>query len=509
MSFSRRRFITSVVSLSAASFVPKFVPAAEAQGPLPIPPLLEAVRDPVTMEALSGTTDFLGVGRTPTLGFSQPYLGPTLRFRRGDIARVNVRNRLGFPITCHWHGLHVPAIVDGGPKLLIGPGKVWSPELPIDQAAATLWYHSHVHGKTADHVYAGLAGMIIIDDPDAADPGLPTRYGMDDIPLIIQDRAFGRDGSLYYVKRGPALMHGFRGNRVLVNGAVQPVASPPAGIVRLRLLNGSNARIYHLRFADGRTFHQVASDGGLLPKPLAMTSLSLAPAERAEILVDFSDGRPVHLLSGRDDNSPMGMGGMGGMGGMMGGMLPGSPPAALNGKPGEFEVLNFVPDRSSESSVKTIPTVFPGAPKPNFGEPQRVRRFSLDMHVGGRGRGMGMGMMGGGGGMMGLMGINGKAYDMDRVDVDMRHGETELWEVQATEMAHPFHVHGTSFQVVSNDGRDMAFERSGLKDVVLVKGKARILVKVDPPATPDIPFMYHCHILEHEDGGMMGQFTVT
>ncbi|MCB1492069.1 MAG: multicopper oxidase domain-containing protein, partial [Rhodobiaceae bacterium] len=227
---------------------------------------------------------------TPTWGFSQSYLGPVLRFRRGTSAHVSVKNSLPFPITSHWHGLHVPAIIDGGPQLQIAPGATWTVELPIDQPAATLWYHSHVGGVTAEQVYGGLSGMIIVDDPDAGDQGLPSDYGVDDIPLVIQDRAFGPDGELVYVKRGPALMHGFRADTILVNGAVRPVAGVPAGLVRLRLVNGSNARIYHLRFSDDRSFHQIASDGGLLPAPVPHTELTLAPAERAEVVVDFSDG---------------------------------------------------------------------------------------------------------------------------------------------------------------------------------------------------------------------------
>jgi len=503
MNICRRTILAGAAALSVAPVVSKLAFAVEAGRSLPIPPILEASRSPVNLDAIHGTTSFSTGQQTRTLGFNQSYLGPTIRFRRGEIARVSVRNALGFPITSHWHGLHVPAILDGGPQLQIMPTEVWRPELPVDQPAATLWYHSHVHGHTAEQVYAGLAGMIIVDDPSAPDAGLPSIYGQDDIPLIIQDRAFAEDGSFYHLQRGPAVMLGFRGDTMVVNGAVRPVANPPAGIVRLRLLNGSNARIYHLKFADGRTFHQVASDGGLLPKPVSLTSLVLAPAERAEILVDFSDGASVTLLSGADVNASMGMG----MRRMMAGVLPGDPAPSHDGQPGEFEVVKFEPDRSRRSSVDKIPSAFPGAPIADFGEPQRVRKFSLDMHVGGTGPGQ---MSGGraGGSSMGSMGINGKAHSMDRVDVAMQRGETELWEIRATEMRHPFHIHGTSFQVISNGGRETPFDTMGLKDVVLVNGKAELLVQINHRATPDIPFMFHCHILEHEDAGMMGQFTV-
>ncbi len=447
---------------------------------------------------------------TPTLGYSQPYLGPTLRVSRGSIARPKVLNRLSQPVTTHWHGLHVPAIVDGGPKLEIAPGASWDPELLIDQPACTAWYHSHVHHRTAQQVYQGLAGMIIVDDPGAPDPGLPKTHGVDDLPLVIQDRAFDSDGHLAYSSRRHTMMHGFKGDTVLVNGAVTPKASVPAGLVRLRLLNGSNARIYHLRFADDRTFHQVASDGGLLPKPVALTSLRLSPAERVEIIVDFSNASPVSLLSGPDGNTMMGGGMMGR--GMMGGGSD-NPPQAAGGTEGEFDVMSFAPDRNKPAAVSTLPAALAGAPTPNLGDPVRTRRLSLDMHGGGMGRGsMGGGMRGGGmrgGGMMGELAINGRAFDIDRVDQELKRGETERWVVSANMMAHPFHVHATSFQVMSQNGQSVPYETMGLKDVVLVQGEAEILVRVDQPASDAVPFLYHCHILEHEDGGMMGQFTVS
>jgi len=510
----------------ALPYVSRRLWAAEGGAPLPIPPLVETGSDPVTLEAIAGNSQFLSGAKTPTMGYSQPYLGPVLRMRRGSSPRMRVVNRLSEPVTAHWHGLHVPAVVDGGPKIEIAPGKTWQPDLPVDQPAATLWYHSHVHNQTAEQVYHGLSGLIIVDDPDAPDPGLPKTYGVDDIAMVIQDRAFGSDGALLYSKRRHDQIHGFRAGTILVNGAIRPTASVPAGLVRLRLLNGSNARIYHLRFADDRTFHQVASDAGLLPKPVALTSVTLAPAERIEIVADFKDGQPVALLSGPDRN--------GQMGGMMRGHSPAPPAPAGEGREGEFKILGFAPDKQKPTAVTQLPDTFPGAPKPDLGEPVRTRSLQLDMgggrgmmgrggRGGGRmgGGGMGGGRMGGGGmgggGMRGphrrggpaaFLAINGRSYSPDRVDLELRRGETELWEVSASMMAHPFHVHGTAFQVLTSNGDKVPYETTGLKDTFLVEGQAQILLRVDRPAAESIPFLYHCHILEHEDAGMMGQFTV-
>ena len=484
--------------------------------PLPIPPVVEVASNGIeTLEAITGVREFMPGVRTPVLGFSQAYLGPVLRLRRGHTARIDVRNRLDEAVTVHWHGLHVPGAVDGGPHTPIAPGSRWSPSLEIAQPAATLWYHSHVHGRTGPQVYRGLAGMMIIDDPAAPASGLPLRYGVDDLPLIIQDRAFGRDGQLLYSTAGMAMMAGFRADQILVNGALRPQATVPAGMVRLRLLNASNARIYRLRFEDGRAMHQIASEAGLLPRPVTLSGLTLAPGERAELLVDFGGGGRARLLSEPDHNSPMGgmTGGMGGMGGMgggrgRGGMMAGGMQPEAVAADGSFEILRFAVDPRLTAQVRALPTHWASAaPLPALGEPVRRRRFELDAHGGMMGGGMGRGGMGGMGGM-GMMTINGRAFEMARIDHRVRRGDTELWEIVANDMAHPFHVHGTSFQVLSHNGAPVEFASSGWKDTVLVDGRAQILVRFGHPADDATPYMFHCHILEHEDAGMMGQFVV-
>jgi len=425
---------------------------------------------------------------TETAGYSQAFSGPVIRVKRGETARLKLGNTIAEPVSVHWHGMHIEGAQDGGPHSPVAPNATLDAALDIDQPATTLWYHSHIMGRTGAHVWYGLAGMLLVDDPNAADSGLPHTYGEDDIPLVVQDRIFGNDGSMVYTPRGPSLMHGYRGSEILVNGAIRPEASVPAGMVRLRILNGSNARIYHFHFEDGRSFQQVGTDGGLLPEAAAMNSLTLAPAERAEIVVDFSDGAAVRLLSGEDTNAMMG----GGMGGMMGG----GNPAANTG--GAFEVMRFAVNSGLAAKVTTPPAVLAGAPVPDFGAPVRRRSFRLDM-MGGM-----MRMMSGGGGMT----INGASMDMAVINERATLGETEIWEISASEMAHPFHVHGTSFQVISHNGQPVDAAKIGLKDVVLVNGSAEILIRFNRTASAATPYMYHCHILEHEDAGMMGQFTV-
>lgn len=460
--------------------------AAQPGRPLPIPPLMEVDGGAGNrLTARKGQQEFLSGVKTRTLGYDLDYLGPTLRMKRGQTARLRVSNQTDDPVTAHWHGAHVPGNMDGGPQLAFDPGKTWDAELDISHPAATLWYHSHVHGMTGSQVYRGLAGFLIVEDPDAPD-GLPGSYGLDDIPVVIQDRSFDRGGAFAYDISGMAIMQGVRGSEILVNGVIQPVADVPRGLVRLRLLNGSNARIYKLSFADGRAFAQVASDGGLLAAPVSSTTLTLAPAERAEIVVDLSqDTQPVRLISSGDNNAPMG--------GMMGGGSGG----------GTFDVMTLQTRSDIQATTTNLPNRLP-AVEIDLGAPVRTRDFRLNMHNGGMMGGMIRGLFGGS-----TMSINNQGYDMGTVNETVRLGETELWRISADMMMHPFHVHGTSFQVVARSGRTVNPASEGWKDVVLVSGSAEILVRFDQPADAAAPFMYHCHILEHEDAGMMGQFTVS
>ena len=267
---------------------------------LPIPQLIDVYKQGsvVKLTVSSGHHEFYKGRPTQTYGYSSPILGPVLRLRRGDRVEMTVHNAIHLPTTVHWHGLLVPGDADGGPQQEIRPGATWRPVLTVDQPAATLWYHPHPHQDTGRQTYLGLAGLMIIDDGD--DRGLPHDYGVDDLPLIIQDREFDDDGSLGYDPGQLGTVYGVRGDTVIVNGAITPTARVPAGWVRLRLLNGANARNFELRFQDRRTFYVIASDGGFLARPVPMSELRISAAERFELLVDFSNQRSVVLETGPD-----------------------------------------------------------------------------------------------------------------------------------------------------------------------------------------------------------------
>lgn len=454
---------------------------------LAIPELIDAGsrNHAVGFAARAGLHQFWPGRPTPAFNYSGSYLGPVLRLRRGEDVELAIRNELDEATTVHWHGMIVPSGVDGGPHNPIQPGDTWRPRLKIDQPAGTLWYHAHPHGSTARQVYRGLAGMIIIDDGSDTRLGLPNSYGVDDLPIVLQDRAFRRDGSLAYDQSPMSTMFGMIGDTIIVNGTVSPFVKVPKGLVRLRLLNGSNARPLLLRFGDRHPFHVVASDAGLLAAPVQRKDLVVAPGERYEVLVDFAAGTSRVL-----ESLPYDIGN-----GMMGMMRTAS---------AEIEpIMRFDPDPALPVLVSSLPVKLADRRAIDSSIATRRRTIDLQPMMGGMGM-MGMGRRRGGA----QMGINGRAFDMDRIDFEARLGTTEIWEVRSQMMAHPFHIHGTSFHIISVNGAAPPDHLAGPKDVVLIEDTVELLVPFSAPATKSNPFMFHCHILEHEDAGMMGQFTV-
>ena len=264
---------------------------------MPVPKLMESSGDsPIELTMATGEWELLPGIRTPTIGFNGPYLGPTVRVRDGQNVPITYRNNLSEAVAIHAHGLHVPGEVDGGPQREVDPGESWSVELPIRQQASTSWYHPHTHGKTGPQAYHGLAGLIIIDDENSGSLPIPKTYGVDDLPVVVQDRLLDGQGRLVYSVDDAE--DGFLGDRVTANGITDATRAVPAGLVRLRVLNGSNARYYRFRFSDYRLFHKIATDGGFLNEPVPIREMVVLPGERNEIVVDFSDGNSAMLVSG-------------------------------------------------------------------------------------------------------------------------------------------------------------------------------------------------------------------
>jgi FtsP/CotA-like multicopper oxidase with cupredoxin domain len=430
---------------------------------LPIPELVSGSR--IALRAQQGRTDFGQGGTAATLGLNGSYLGPTILLRRGQQVRIDVHNDLPEMTTLHWHGMHVPARMDGGPHSMIMPGTTWSPHWRVDQPAATLWYHSHPHGQTAQQVYRGMAGMLLIEDPQASDVGLPSTYGVDDIPLVVQDKRFTPDGELVVDPAdGPST--GFLGDSIVTNGALGTYLPVTTQAVRLRLLNASNARFYNFGFDDERQFAVVASDGGLLAAPVAASRVQLAPGERAEIVVRLNPAETVGLNSTAPDL--------------------GSSRDALYSD-GTFGVLEL---RAADRLTASPPLAAHLADVPQADPSTAVttRTFAVQGRA-----------------------INGRPMAMDRIDMAVPVDQTEIWEISNRDrQPHNFHVHNVQFRVLDIGGRPPPPELAGFKDTVYVAplSTVRILLRFTDYTDRRWPYMFHCHLLLHEDLGVMGQFVV-
>jgi len=479
--------------------------AAPALNPLKIPALDTGVRSAdartfdLTLQA--GTTEFFPDQQTATLGINGSYLGPTLRFSRYEKVAMFVKNQLSEDSSLHWHGFHLPPTEDGGPHQPVASGATWHPSFQVLQYGGTYWYHSHVLHRSGEQVYKGLAGMIIVDDEEQPEE-LPNEYGVDDIPIILQDRRFGADGQLRYRNRYEDIVMGMMGDTIIVNGTLSPEFRPTTRLVRFRILNGANARSFRIALSDSRVFQQIASDGGLLERPVALTSLLLAPAERAEIVVAFAPGESVSLVSQGRPYTPSTQPGA------MDDML-----RRMNSE--QFELINL----NCESNLRDAGAV-PDSLASIYRLPEQaatnVRSFRLSMGAGmrsGEDRGPGTGQRNGAGGGFGGGNyfINGRMMATDFINERIELNTTEIWEIyNASPMMHPFHVHNGQFQLLDRNGNPPPANEMGWKDTVRVNSgeTLRLIMRFTDYVDEDNPYMYHCHILEHEDLGMMGQFVL-
>lgn len=441
--------------------------------PLPIPPLADSTVGPdgtrtFTLRAMAGETEMLPGVRTATWGFNGSILGPTLRARRGESVAVHVENALTEPTTVHWHGMHVPARADGGPHQTVPAGGQWQPRWQVRQPAATLWYHPHPHGATEKHIYRGLAGMFLIDDDGDGTAALPRDYGVDDIPLIIQDRRFTPAGAL---DESDPTDIGLLGDTIVTNGIAGAHLTVRTERVRLRILNGSGGRLYNLGFSDGRAFHIVAGDGGLLAAPVPGTRVQLSPGERAEIIVDCSTGKSAVLQSFPiDDRAGLD-----------------AEEAARFGVGDSFTILRLQPEPTLRPSA-ALPAAL--AALPALPDPARSvhREFELQWFM-----------------------INRNRMDMNRIDFQATVDTDEIWTVRNVDnWPHNFHVHDTQFRVIDIDGVPPPPQLAGAKDTVYTPPgqRIRLAVRFSDYTDPTFPYMYHCHLALHEDQGMMGQFLV-
>ncbi|WP_111748529.1 multicopper oxidase family protein [Salinisphaera orenii] len=418
------------------------------------------------------------------------FVGPLIRLRRGQRVRARLENRLSEDTTVHWHGLHVPPDVDGQPRLPIKPGESMTVAFDVDDRAGLYWYHPHPHGPDGGRVgfqsYAGLAGPLVIEDETERALDLPD--GEQEMVLVLQDRSFAGDNELTYLGGAGSMMtrmRGFLGDRVLVNGRPPETREVGTRPHRLRILNGSNSRIYKLAWSDDRPVTVLGTDGGLLAAPEKYPYVTLAPAQRIDLWVDLSAAGIGDQLTLVSDHYRAGT--------MAGGS---NLPAGAR-----FDLVTLRMARR-ERGVQQLPKVLDNRPTtPSVSPDTPTRTFELTMK------------------MMRGFAINGRQFEGATVADDeiVRLGDTEIWEfVNTSMMPHPMHVHGLQFAVVDREqiggsrywnGLNAGLVDTGRHDTVLALPGERVRIALTFTDFEGF-YLYHCHNMEHEDNGMMRYYRV-
>lgn len=477
----------SIINLLAVTILFVIANKSYSQNPLFLPPTLSGTNFNLTVQADS--TEFFTGHQTPTYGVNGNILGPTLILNKGDNVTLNITNNIPTVTTMHWHGLHVPAHADGGPHQMIMQGTTWSPSFTVMNDAATYWYHPHGQNRTDIQVTKGLAGLIIVRDSFEAALNLPRTYGIDDIPLIVQTKCFD---VLYQT----AIATMFD-TVPMINATINPFLNAPAQIVRLRLLDGASDRSFLFGFSNNMTFYQIATDGGLVRSPIAKNRLQLSPGERAEILIDLTgmQGQTISMMN-YGSGLPDGILGAQNVGNGMS-QIPDYNLNFLNGA--DYNLLEINVVAPTLNPITSIPTSLVNFQPIDASLINRTRDFVFAPQT------MGPMEM-----VEGPFTINGHQFSMDTINDTTYLNQVEKWTLtNNTLIAHPFHIHDVQFYVTDVNGISVPVSEQVKKDVVLVMPNESVsfITKFEDFADT-IPYMYHCHLLHHEDDGMMGSFVV-
>jgi len=492
---TRRQMLrNSVLGLSTLALMPRSARAQmemNASGsspfltpfvdPLRIPPVLTpVVRGKTQFHTMTMRAGLVKVHRdlptTVVWGFDGLFPGPTIRATAGQSVVIRHVSRLPdthpmagsstammYP-SVHLHGAHVAPQDDGHPRDAIGPGGFRDYSYPNRQRGATMLYHDHSHGQTGLHVYYGLAGAYLIDDPAEHSLGLPR--GDYDLPLMIQDRVFNPDGSFHYLLDANAREAGVLGDTILVNGVVQPFFKVARRKYRFRIINASNARSYQLQLSSGAPLIQIGTDGGLLPKPAQQSMIELAPFERADVVIDFA----THPLGAQIvlKNCAGGTGSL-------------------------ADIMRFDVDLPGVDD-STVPDCLSSWEDLPINGQTGTRQFVLNRQTTGNGT---------------IWTINGRTYEMDNPPLaQVKLGDVELWRfVNLTGHRHPMHIHLVQFQVVDINGVPQDPARHGWKDTFVAppNGEITVAARFDGYLGK---YLFHCHNLEHEDLGMMADYEI-
>ena len=482
------------------------------------------VAGPLKIRATAANFTFLPGRESPFLLYQteqagKAYQNPILRMESGARFVASLDNALQEPTIIHWHGLHVPASMDGHPSTTLAPGARYDYDFTVRNRGGTYWYHTHAHELTAKQAYNGLASFFVVDDDDqrSISKALDLQLGVTDLPVVIQDKQFDAQGKLVYKPGMHESMMGWLGDIVLANLTPNAIQTVTPRTYRLRLLNGSNARIYRLAFVKGGTplnFTVIGTDGGLLEKPETVAEVFFAPGERLDVLIDAGQAQPGEAIflkslafdAMENEGSAGGMSGMGNMGNM-GNMGTGQMMAGMSSSRlplgHEFNVLKLSVVAGDRVVAKLPATLSQVKPIATAGAAERKIELSM--------------------GQMRFL-INGRTFKMDEIAFDVKRGAVEIWAISnpAIGMPHPMHIHGFSFQVLERTGsprqvaatarfgKGRTVSDLGWKDTVLVWPGETVRIAID--FAHDFPgnqtYLFHCHNLEHEDAGMMINFRV-
>ncbi|WP_406333001.1 multicopper oxidase family protein [Streptomyces sp. NBC_00203] len=446
--------------------------AAAADGTLTIPDLLEGTTSDstttYTLTAQTGTSEVISGVTSTTAGYNQSFLGPTMKWTSGDTVLLNITNSLGDDTTVHFHGAHIPAEMDGGPQNAFADGVTWSPTFEVKDEAKTLWYHPHALGTTAEQVVHGLAGMIIVEDDSDTSAALPSEYGIDDIPIILQCLASDSSGDIKYDVTG-YLSSGLS-YPVLCNGT--NVDSTTLGFTatktrtRFRVLNASPADIMTVQRGDGGTLTQIATDQGYLAEATEVTTIRLVAGARAEFVLDLEDAVTLQAVVTT---------------------------GWIRGGSGTYDFLTVTPEASD--TPDDLPSTLNTITRYDTSD-FTARTITL-----GQGTGGAMTINGSVGTSMSSMAMISTTLDAE-----------EVWTItNSTQLEHSFHLHDVPFQLIAINGEEPTGVDLGWFDTFEVVGGGSIKIAMKFTDFTDDTYMYmlHCHLLQHEDEGMMAALMVT
>lgn len=467
MKLSRRQFLHRTALGGAFAFLPPPLLAKE-RPTLDIPPLLEVGRGrPVRLDFHPAQTQFEQGKWANVWGANGQYLAPTVRIKSGSFVKLTYTNSLPEPLSINIQGLLATTEMVGSNHRVLNPQSSWSPIVSVQQSASTAWYHADTMLKSAAQLYRGIAGLWIIDDEKSTKAGLPNKYGVNDIPLILQDLLIDKNGNQAFSTNVP-----FFGKKLLVNGKASPKAVLPRSWVRLRIVNASISRRYDLRLDNGKPLYVIATGMGMYANPLEVESVPLAPSERVEILVDLNDGEKVSLITGekrsilytvgqffQDDNELADN--------VVLEMQPEGLPSALAVEPKlpEFDVSEFNLSIAQERKFEL-----------------RVQDYL----------------------------INRQRFDPKRIDAEVKLGSVERWYISATQSV-GFTLQGAKFVIETRNRKKLPHKQLAWQDSVWIEQdeEVTLLIKFDNAATAALPFSFGASDFNLRDRGCMGQFTVS